>query len=269
MGKPDSRMSPRRPLPFALVCLDLDGTVIDPEGDPESLETLRSLLAEAGAAGTRLVYATGRGPGEVRQLVAEEVLLRPDFLLAELGTVVYEWAGDGPQEMPDSPAWSDWDGPLIERLAAELPQLRPRPPERSGPYKKSFYVKAEEQAAVVEILKRQLTAAGLRASLLFMPPKYLLVTPAGSGKEVALRSLAERLGLARSDILTAGDSEVDLGLLAEFPHAILVGNASEAMKEAVRRDAPHVYMANGRGAAGVLEGIEALGAALTGSPGGR
>jgi sucrose-6F-phosphate phosphohydrolase len=258
VGLPDPRMSPRRPLPFALVCLDLDGTLIDPDGDPESLEALRSLLTEAGAAGTRLAYATGRGPADVQQLVAERVLARPDFLLAELGTIFYAWEGDGLRELPESPAWSDWDGPLVERLAAELPELRPRPPERSGVYKRSFYVREEEQAAVAGILERRLASAGIRARLFFVAPKYLHVIPAASGKEAALRALMERHGLAPDDVLVAGDSEVDRGLLAEVPHAILVGNAPEALKEEVQRASPHVYIATGRAAAGVLEGIDAI-----------
>lgn len=249
----------RRPLPFALVCLDLDGTLIDPDGDPAPLLTLRSLLIEAGAAGTRLAFATGRGPAEVRQFVAEGVLPRPDFLLAELGTVIHAWEGDGLRELPDGPVWSDWNGPLVEQMAAALPALRPRPPERSGPYKKSFYVSEEEHAAATAALERQLAAAGIRASVVFVPPRYLHVTPAGSGKEVALRILTELLGLVPGDVLVAGDSEVDRGLLAMCPSAILVGNAPEALKTDIRNHLPHVYIAAARGAAGVLEGIAAMG----------
>jgi len=248
----------------ALVCLDLDGTLIVPESDPGPLAELRALLADAQAAGTRLVYATGRGPSEVQQFVADGVIPRPDFLLAELGTVLHAWKGDGLREVPDGFVWRDWDRPLVERLAAGLPQLRPRPPERSGRYKKSFYVDEDEQVEVRELLARQLEAAGVRARVDFVPPKYLHVVPAGSGKEVALRILAERLGVSAGDILVAGDNEVDRGLLAECPHAILVGNAPEAFKAEVRERLPHVYIAAGRGAAGVLEGI-----ALTDPPGGR
>ena len=204
-------MSRHRPLPCALACLDLDGTLIDPEGDSASRETLSLLLTVATALGTRLAYATGRGAAEVHQLVAAGELPRPGFLLAELGTVLYAWEEDGPREMAESPAWTAWDGPLIERLAGARPELRPRRPERSGPYKKTFTVDAGEQAAVREILARQLTAAGLRVHLLFEPPSLLFVVPAGSGKEVALRVLRSRLGIAAADVLAAGDGEVGLG----------------------------------------------------------
>jgi len=256
-------------IPFALVCLDLDGTLIVPESDPGPLAELGSLLAASRTAGTRLAFATGRGMREVRQLVAAGVLPRPDFLLAELGTVVYEWA-DGEPRIAVEPAWSRWDGELVERLAGALPQLRPRLPERSGPFKKSFYVAEEDHAAVTAVLERELEAAGLAARILFVPPRYLHVVPEGSGKEAALRALAERLRLPEGDILVAGDSEVDRGLLEHFPHAILVGNAPETLKEEIRRRAPHVYVAAGPGAAGVLEGLEMLTRCRVDSdPGGR
>ena len=55
----------------------------------------------------------------------------------------------------------------------------------------------------IEILERQLTAASLRARVFFMPPKYLLVTPTCSGKEVALaiRRLGTRLESTGDDVL--------------------------------------------------------------------
>jgi hydroxymethylpyrimidine pyrophosphatase-like HAD family hydrolase len=247
------------PFPFALVCLDLDGTVIDPEGgDAAPRAALWSLLAAARTTGTRLAFATGRSAGEVRQLVGEGLLPRPDFLLAEIGTALYEWPDDEPRELAVASPPAAWSGELVASAVASLPEIQPRLPARSGVYKKSFYLGVEEQAGVTAALARRLGGLGVRSRILFAPPRYLYLIPEGCGKEVALGALAARLHLEKSDILVAGDNELDRALLAEFPYAILVGNAAAAIKEEVRRLSPHVYIAVGRGAAGVREGMEKL-----------
>jgi hydroxymethylpyrimidine pyrophosphatase-like HAD family hydrolase len=64
---------------------------------------------------------------------------------------------------------------------------------------------------------------------------YLEILPPGVNKGVAVRTVAERLGVAREEIVAVGDNLNDLAMLEYAGLGVAMGNAPEALR--VRADA--------------------------------
>jgi sucrose-6F-phosphate phosphohydrolase len=79
----------------------------------------------------------------------------------------------------------------------------------------------------------------------------------GAGKDAAMRHLAQHLGIPAERTVAAGDSGNDLALFQAAGRAIAVGNARQELVEAMPKD--KTYHAAAHHAAGVLEGLAALG----------
>lgn len=259
-----------------LLCTDLDRTLL-PNGEapesPRARPLFRRLVAEPDVT---LVYVTGRDRGLVAAAVAEYDLPDPDHLIADVGTTIIG---------PDGRRWTDWDEHIardwngaddakIARLAGDVTGVTLQEPSRQGRFKISFEVRpaalTEEHAAAIAA---KLEAKGLAASVVASRDDpadvgLLDILPAAAGKAEAVEFLREHLGFARADTLYAGDSGNDLDVLTGPLPAVLVANATPAMKEAARTavaisgyaDRLHVARGgalglNGNYAAGILEGV--------------
>ena len=69
-------------------------------------------------------------------------------------------------------------------------------------------------------------------------PRYIEITRKGISKGVALKALAESLGLAREEVIAIGDGGNDVAMLQYAGIGVAVGNASDAAKEAADWIAP-------------------------------
>jgi HAD superfamily hydrolase (TIGR01484 family) len=262
-----------------LVATDLDRTLIPNGPAPESPGARERFGALVARPEVTLAYVTGRHLELVREAMAEHSLPRPDLVIADVGTTLYERAGDGWRR---DRRWSerilgDWDGRRADDLApllAGLPGLRLQEPERQGEAKLSFYVDADPGESGLEAeVGRRLARAGVRATVTGSVDEtrsvaLLDVLPARASKLAAIEYLLDREGRARDGAVFAGDSGNDLSVLASPLRAVLVANATDEVKHEARRlSAEHgyedaLYVArggwrgmNGNYAAGILEGI--------------
>lgn len=254
-----------------LLCTDMDRTVIPNGSQPEqpgARDRLRSLCAQAGV---ELVYVTGRDIGLVHQAIAEFDLPQPVYAIADVGTQIH--AIDSRACHDVSAAWqavlgSEWGGldraSMIRRIDPDN-QWRLQEESRQSRFKVSFYTPADEKLG--ETVQHQMDAAGWPAQAIWSVDEesgtgLLDVLPRSADKCRAIRFLQQHLQYAVEEIVFAGDSGNDLQVLISEVPAVLVGNASEAIRaEAVRRarqagQAHTLYCANACYADGVIEGVE-------------
>ena len=77
-----------------LLCTDLDRTLLPNGNQPESPEARRRFASFAARPQVRLAYVTGRHLALIEKAIANYVLPRPHFVIADVGTSLYESAAE-------------------------------------------------------------------------------------------------------------------------------------------------------------------------------
>ena len=258
-----------------LIATDLDRTLLPNGAQPESPLARSRFRRFVERPEVKLVYVTGRHRELVEAAMAEYELPQPDFVIADVGTSLYEVHGDDWQQCQD---WqqaiaSDWGGRSHKQLAAvllDIPGLRLQEAAKQGACKLSYY--AAPLANPSELLAQvrdRLTATGASINLVWSVDEttatgLLDVLPAGASKLHALEFLRTRLGIALNHTVFAGDSGNDMAILVSDIPSVLVANAQETVRaEAVKQGhGATLYLArgglagmNGHYSAGILEGV--------------
>ena len=258
-----------------LLATDLDRTLLPNCGQPESPQARALFRRLAARPEIRLAYVTGRHRQLVEAAMAEYDLPRPDFVIADVGTTLYEIHAEDWRARDD---WrqaiaADWGGRGHADLAAllrDLPELRLQEAAKQNPCKLSYYAPAlDDPTDLLARVDARLAASGARVNLVWSVDEtsatgLLDVLPAGASKLHALEFLRARLGIPVERSVFAGDSGNDMEVLASGLPAVLVANAQDTVRaEAVARaPAGSLYLArggflgmNGNYSAGLLEGL--------------
>ncbi len=261
-----------RPL---LLATDLDRTLLPNGLEPESPGARARLAQVAALPVVTLVYVSGRDLSLVQEAIAAYHLPKPDFILADVGSSIYTRSGASWQRLERWDAhlaevWAQDTPALLAALLAQFTALHLQASERQARYKLSYYT---DLSTDISCLHRDIQAvmaqAGVLTQLIWSSDlaagvHLLDILPIRADKYQALVFLAAQQGLARDDLLFAGDSGNDLPVLTSSIPAVLVRNAAPEVVQAARQDAPPatLYWANGgfegmngHYAAGILEGI--------------
>lgn len=258
-----------------LLATDLDRTLLPNGAQPESPGARGYIRRLAARPEVRFAYVTGRHRQLVADAMAEYDLPRPDFVIADVGTTLYEVQGDDWHARADWQAAivADWGGRDHAELAAllrDLPELRLQEAAKQGACKLSFYAAPlDDPTSLLERVSQRLAASGARVNLVWSVDEttatgLLDVLPAGASKLHALEFLRARLAIPVERTVFAGDSGNDMEVLASGLPAVLVANAQDVVRaEAVARaPAGSLYLAhgglfgmNGNYSAGILEGL--------------
>lgn len=263
-----------------LVCCDLDRTVI-PNG-PQPLSDLAMPLFRrlAERPEVTLAYVTGRSRQLVERAIVRWDLPVPDVVAGDVGSSIY---AVGPaQDWTTWDAWEaiickDWNGRRNREMCAALagmPGLALQGEDRQTRYKLSYTAPADtDAAALADAIETRLAPLGVAAEVVWsvdetVPIGLVDVLPKSATKQGAVEFIRSEMGFPAERTAFAGDSGNDLPVLAGPLRAILVANATEAVRaEATRLAATNgktgdLYLARGgwRGmngcyAAGVLEGL--------------
>lgn len=228
--------------PPRLLVTDLDGTLL---GDRGSLAHLCEMLNREGAP--KLVFATGRQHDSATALLHEWRVSCGDYLIAGVGSEIYEREDEAWRALPWPAVDARWDAERIRSLLADLP-LEAQPVR--SPVKIS-YVASLDLAAIV---RERLRAERIEASVIHSHGALLDVLPPGVDKGSAVAWLAARLHVDPSHVMTCGDTENDLAMLALPCPSIIVSNALTSLRVAAA-SMHRVYIASRPHAAGILEGL--------------
>jgi sucrose-6F-phosphate phosphohydrolase len=231
--------------PGHLVVTDLDGTLL---GDDAALDRFRRWHARA-RPGHRLVYASGRMPGSVRQLIADGILPPPDAVISGVGTEIHDVAGAA------WPGWSErfdgWHADRVRDLLRPLRWIEPQDKAHQSARKASYDVPGLTPADR-DTIHRVLAQGGMRAALVYSGGRYLDILPEEAGKGRAARFLARHWSIPDGDVLAFGDSGNDLELLGSGFRGTMVANALPELFLSAPAD---VYRSPATYADGVLDGI--------------
>lgn len=258
-----------------LLATDLDRTLLPNGSQIESPLARARFRRLAERPEVRLVYVTGRHRELVEAAMEAYELPHPDFVIADVGTTLYEvhidiWRAS--EEWSQSIA-NDWNGHSRDDMAAlidSVPGLDMQETVKQGSRKLSYYAAPMHDPSLLLAKVRQLLeAAGVRVNLVWSVDEakatgLLDVLPASAGKYQALDYLRILLGIPRERTVFAGDSGNDMAVLVSGIPSVLVANAETRVRtEAVlRADTARLYLArgglfgmNGNYSAGILEGL--------------
>jgi sucrose-6F-phosphate phosphohydrolase len=262
-----------------LLCTDLDRTLLPNGSQPESPDARRRFAWFAARAEVRLAYVTGRHLALVEKAIANYVLPRPDFVIADVGTSLYESADDSWRRCADwdgqfESEWGGMDHTAIRLLFSDMHDLQLQGAAKQSRYKLSFYLPLyTDRHALLPAMQQRLERRGVRASLIWSiddPAGIALldVVPQSATKFHAIEYLMRREGFTTENTVFAGDSGNDLPVLCSALRTILVANATaDVREEALQLSAYHgtsgsLYVAkgefmgmNGNYSAGILEGV--------------
>ncbi|MBU4499263.1 MAG: HAD-IIB family hydrolase [Gammaproteobacteria bacterium] len=258
-----------------LLATDLDRTLLPNGAQPESPLARQRFRRLAARPEVRLVYVTGRHRELVEAAIAEYELPRPDFVIADVGTSLYQLdAGDWRQVQDwEQTIARDWGGRSHAELAAmmgEVPGLRLQERAKQGACKLSYYAAPlTDPSELLRRVRQRLEAGGARINLVWSVDEttdtgLLDVLPASASKHHALEFLRARLDIPLDRTVFAGDSGNDMEVLVSDIPSVLVANAQQSLKAeaAAQADAARLYLArgglfgmNGNYSAGILEGV--------------
>jgi Cof subfamily protein (haloacid dehalogenase superfamily) len=243
-----------------LIAIDLDDTLL--RTDLTISETNRAALAEARAAGVRVVLASGRNIHSMRDYAELLGLGGPgDYLICSNGAEIIESAtGRIVDECRLEPAlcfeiaraieargfpWQIYEQGMIivnrpspwtwedSRLSGQPAILLEDEATVFEGGLVKFVIPGEPDA--IEILRVQLSSLFEgRATVVTSKPYFLEVLALGVDKGAALERLAARLGLAMDRIMAIGDAMNDLGMVRAAGHGATPANALSAVKAAAR-----------------------------------
>jgi sucrose-phosphate synthase len=232
-----------------LLALDIDNTLT---GNRAAYRSLSALLS----AHCRVItaYVTGRDKIQTFEILAAECLSEPDYLICNVGTEIYS----GSDYRRDD-AWTryidhHWNQLEVQEALTTIPYLFLQ--SRQFEFKQSYHLFQKADAVISEI-HRRLDEIGINHRVIYSSGTDLDVIPGRAGKGEAVDFIRKRLRITRKQVLAAGDSGNDIGLLSSGFLAVVVGNhKSELNKNVLPGD---VYWARKNYAEGVEEGIRYFG----------
>jgi Cof subfamily protein (haloacid dehalogenase superfamily) len=261
----------------ALVALDVDGTVLTPDG--RIAPSTRAAVAQARERSVRIVLASSRGPVALERIQAG-LGLQDEWFVGFQGALVARRTRTGLEVLDQTRiepgaagevealalalglsigryAGLRWRVPrLTDAIRREAAETGERPvlstPEESAadeaPHKLAAI--ADGNADALPRLAAQLPAT-VTATL--SHPDFLEITAAGVDKGTGLRALGSALGIPAARTAAVGDGPNDLGMFAAVGHPVAMGQAPPAVRAAAG------WVTTGNADDGVARALEHLG----------
>ncbi len=261
-----------------LLATDLDRTLLPngPEPDEDSSSILFNVL---GKIPHRLVYVTGRSLNLVHKAQKEYKIPTPDYLIADVGTILYKKEADN---LVEDTSWSNyitsketrWNRGRVTNAVGTLPGLTLQEQDKQNQFKVSYYLSHESKKdTVLTHIATVLKDINIYANVIwsFDPLAHSVglidILPHTANKAAALEFLRTQERLDKDCVIYCGDSGNDIEPLTHCYRSILVKNAPQEVKETVAEQVRKIgctemlYIATGAGtqsgnyASGILEGL--------------
>jgi sucrose-phosphate synthase len=242
------RVTRRLPQVDRLILADIDNTLT---GDDEAMHEFFKVIAEV-PLNVGFGIATGRRFEEVVRILKEMDAPHPEVLITSVGTEIYYGKNFTMDRSWQKHIGFGWAPDRVREVLESVPGLARQPDHEQSAYKVSYQVDSS-LAPKVSRIKRMLRENGVQAKVVMSHNMFLDVIPTRAGSGVSVRHVAYKWNFPLEHILAAGDSGNDEGMLSVNALGVVVGNYSPELEKL--RKLPRVYFAQGRHAAGILEGI--------------
>lgn len=263
-----------------LLCTDLDRTLIPNGKQPESPNARKLFDQLVSHKQLTLTYVTGRDIDLVQQGISEYHLPVPDFVVADVGSTIYQYTEDQ--------KWSrlkDWDDKIgvdwqnktssdLVSLFSDLEECNLQEKTKQGLHKLSYYISLNSNIEnLILKINTRLKKEAIKSNIIWSIDEkaqmgLLDILPLSANKYYAIQYLMEKQDFNLENTFFSGDSGNDLDVLLSPIKSTLVANANEEIKEKVRSQISKsssvnsIYIAeggylkmNGNYSAGILEGI--------------
>ena len=231
-----------------LILTDIDNTLT---GDEAAMQDFFRLIAEA-PMHVGFGIATGRRFEEVVRMLQELDIPRPEVLITSVGTEIYYGKNYTMDRSWQKHIQFGWEPERVREVLDGREGFYPQPDHEQSAFKVSYQI---DPAAAPKLsrIKRLLREGGVRAKAVLSHNMFLDVIPTRAGSGVSVRHIAYKWNFPLEQILVAGDSGNDEGMLTVNALGVVVGNYSSELEKL--RNLPRIYFAGGRHAAGIVEGI--------------
>ena len=202
-----------------------------------------------------MVYATGRSQASTCELIAQKQLLAPDYLIAGVGSEIYQ---DGTLDLDEAEYLSQGRNKIaLAFLAQHFSQLKSPSPKEQNPWKISYGLEpAAENSSTVQALQQKLTESGLPAQIIFSSNSDLDILPQTSNKGNAITYSQKRLQIPSEATLVCGDSGNDISMFEQDVRGVIVANTLSELLEWHREcGTENHYLAGSACAWGIMEGM--------------
>jgi len=248
VGLPSKRTPRRLKNIDRLIIADIDNTLT---GNDDAMHEFFQLITDA-EDNIGFGIATGRRFEDVIQLMKDYGMPQPEVLICAVGTEIYYGKNFTLDRRWQKHIDFRWEPKRVREVLDSIEGLYPQEEHEQSAYKISY--KADFSVAPkLQAIKRHLREAGLRVKVISSLGMFLDIIPSRAGSGLSIRQMAYKWGFPLENILVAGDSGNDEGMLAGNTLGVVVGNYSEEL-EKLRRY-PRVYFAEAGHAAGIIEGV--------------
>ena len=241
---------PARRLPDfdRLIITDLDNTLT---GDAKSFAKFKKLITENDHIGFGVT--TGRRLEKAVQMIEELGLPKPDLIDTDAGTQLHYGA-----DLNADLSWRKsigfaWDPEGIRKTIEPLQGVELQAEVEQSEFKIGYKLDQKSKTTPAKI-RKMLREAGLRAKVVASLGVYIDIIPVRGGSDLSLRHVLWKWGFTPENVLVAGDSGNDAGMLLGRTLGVVVANHGPELNRLKKR--PRVYFAGAPHAAGILEGIE-------------
>lgn len=235
---------------------DIDGTLINEQGDHAGLEELKLLLQERG---DQFVFgvASGRSLAKIMQVLTEFEVPQPDVIISSVGAFIhYGWE----QNLQDR-GWEKhinygWDPEAIRYKLRNFKGIELQAPEDQNQFKVSYYIRDKSLTTekITSLIGPKLSR---NASIIISHNEFLDILPNRSSKGRAVRYVSHKWSIPMGQVVVSGDSGNDLDMFTGLSSGIVVGNHAPELEPL--RGTKRVFFAHGISAAGILEGLKHFG----------
>ncbi|MEA3378973.1 MAG: HAD-IIB family hydrolase [Nanoarchaeota archaeon] len=260
-----------------VIATDLDRTLLA-NGNQEydnSMHIFNEIVKREKSA---LIYVTGRNVKEVKEAMIEYHAPLPTFLIAEVGTKIYTQEHG---EFNEDKEWinivksvtSNWSIDNFKEELSIIKSIRIQEKEHQNPFKISFYLDELHNAElIVKECTKIIKSISKEALVIFSIDEtnnigLLDIIPKNATKLRALEYIRKNNGYKKEDIIYCGDSGNDILPITFGYKSILVRNATNEVKKAVKNICfeknciDTLYIAKGYGklngyyVSGIIEGL--------------
>jgi sucrose-6F-phosphate phosphohydrolase len=206
-------------------CTDLDGTILGDEKATlqfkkiwESIEEERRPL---------LCYTSGRLLDDIQNLITTKILPEPDYIIAAVGTSIYNFNKKKLVKKFTELLDEDWDLDKVNTIVASLPVKLERQPEHfQNEYKSSWYLNSASDEQLKTIRRHFEDDDSLEVRIVYSSGRHLDILPSSANKGNALRWLLRHLTIFSYETIVAGDSGNDSAMFSlNGVRGIVTGNA--------------------------------------------
>jgi sucrose-6F-phosphate phosphohydrolase len=262
-----------------LICTDLDRTLIPNGEQPESPEARALFRQLVSNPQITLVYVTGRDRVLIQEAIAEYKLPIPNFVIADVGSTIYEIKNNQWLRLTDwdeqiSVDWQYKTQPDLVSFFVDFDQIKLQEITKQGLHKLSYYVSLEAELEPIIIkIRSKLETEKIQVNIIWSIDEktqigLLDILPLSANKYHAIAYLIKKQNFTLDNTIFSGDSGNDLDVLMSPIKSILVANAHLEVKETIQSEIEQtglkdsIYIAqgqssklNGNYSAGILEGI--------------